>query len=192
MGRESVRAGTLGHRFTRLLLFYDPTKCRSYVRSAGPHLHTSQQSIVKGKTRIVRYRYDRVANDRAATFRSRIDSRIDRFLEKTRMKSSSEPIDSIRFQVATPTAFTNFKVVSCSCNSRQSTTHGSKMHAYAVFTVAAVNLLHASASSFPPRAAGHQAAEDCAQPLAISSRANDTKVRTKEVRRTRFRWFSPF
>ena len=96
------------------------------------------------------------------------------------MKSSSEPIDSIRFQVAISMAFTNFKVVSCSCNSRQSTTHGSKMHAYAVFTVAAVNLLHASASSFPPRAAGHQAAEDCTQPLAISSRANDTKGTTKK------------
>ena len=26
--RESVRAGTLGHRFTRLPLFYDPAKCR--------------------------------------------------------------------------------------------------------------------------------------------------------------------
>jgi hypothetical protein len=36
--RESVRAATLGHRFTRLPPFYDPTKCRSLVRSLARSL----------------------------------------------------------------------------------------------------------------------------------------------------------
>lgn len=44
--RESVRAGTLGHRFTRLPLFYDPAKCRP-----PPPLcpAPTPRSVVKGR-----------------------------------------------------------------------------------------------------------------------------------------------
>lgn len=48
VGQGSVRAGTLGHRFTRLPLFYDSTKCRSFALCLFLRIYASPPALVKG------------------------------------------------------------------------------------------------------------------------------------------------
>lgn len=45
-GRESDRTATLEHRFTRLPLFYDPTKCRSLAEHPSARIHVRVHTYV--------------------------------------------------------------------------------------------------------------------------------------------------